>query len=79
VNHQPPKKALLLGIGLDNEDGHKRITQAKDFVIAGGSEETHERLAETAIKTVEHLGCRGKTLAETDPGELNDIISENTP
>ena len=65
---------MLLGIGLDNEDGHKRVTRAEDFVIAGGSEETHERMTETAIKTMEDLGNRGKKLAEVDREELRDIV-----
>ena len=70
---------MLLGIGLDNEDGHKRITQAEHFLIAGGSEETHGRLTETALKTVEDLSSRGKHLAEVDPHELKDLIHKHTP
>ncbi len=72
------KKGLLLGVGLDNDDGHKRITHAADFFIAGGSEETHERMTETAIKTVEDLGNQGKTLGDVDPRELKDIIHKHT-
>jgi len=35
-------QAGLLGVGLDNTDGHKRITQGDKFAIVGGSSETHE-------------------------------------
>lgn len=49
------RKAHLLGLGLDNEDGHKRITQGEDFSLVGGSAETHERMTETAVKTFEEL------------------------
>ena len=41
--------AIMLGLGLDNEDGHKRITTGENFYLVGGSEETHERMAETAM------------------------------
>jgi hypothetical protein len=71
--------AHLLGIGLDNEDGHKRLTRAEKFSVVGGSEETHERVTETLIKTVEDLKTRGRALEETDSRELAEIIHKNTP
>ena len=33
----PKRSAGLLGIGFDNEDGHKRITTGEQFAIVGGS------------------------------------------
>lgn len=69
----------MLGLGLDNQDGRKRITQAEDFYIAGGSEETHERLTETLIKTTEELRNRGKTVASVEKEELADILQKNFP
>jgi hypothetical protein len=38
----------LIGLGLDNQDGHKRITQGEEFLLVGGSEETHERMQDGA-------------------------------
>ena len=73
------KPAHLLGIGLDNEDGHKRITKAEEFSVVGGSEETHERLTETALKTFEELKTRGKKLNQVEPKELSEIIEKSTP
>lgn len=67
----------LFGVGLDNDDGHKRLTQAEQFSVVGGSEETHEKMTVTLIKTFEDLYNRGKRLEETDPRELADIISKN--
>ena len=64
----------LLGLGLDNNDGHKRITQAERFSIVGGNEETHNTLTEVAIKTFETLDKKGKTLDTVEKKELNDII-----
>ena len=64
---------------MDNADGHKRLTQADQFSIIGGSEETHERMTETLIKTVEDLKVKGKELESTDTKELAEIIHNNTP
>ncbi len=72
------RNSHLLGIGLDN-DGHKRVTQADRFSIVGGSEETHERMTETVMKTFEDLKRRGKDLDDASPEELSDIIRKNTP
>lgn len=73
------KKAHLLGVGLDNEDGHKRLTSAEQFTIVGGSDETHGRMTETVIKTFEELKTRGKPLEVVGPTELAEIIHKSTP
>jgi len=72
------RKSHLIGLGLDNEDGHKRITQAEDFSIVGGSEETHERLTETAMKTVEDLSRKGKTIHNAEESEVREIIMKHS-
>jgi hypothetical protein len=72
-------KAGLLGVGLDNADGHKRITTGEQFVLVGGSAETHERMAETTIKTFEELKRRDKRLETVDPRELAEILHKSTP
>ena len=74
-----PAAAALLGIGLDNDDGHKRITTAEEFAILGGSAETHERMTETALKTFEELKQRGKKLGEVEPDELAEILQKSAP
>lgn len=71
-NKKRPSK--LLGLGLDNNDGHKRITEAERFSIVGGNEETHNTLTEVAIKTFETLDKKGKTLDTVEKEELDDII-----
>ncbi len=69
-----PKSAALVGLAFDAEDGQKRLTRGKNFVLAGGSAETHAVMQETAIKVNEHLDRRGRRLEEVSPGELRDII-----
>lgn len=75
---QQQPKSHLVGVGLDNQDGHKRITRADDFSIVGGSEETHERLTETAMKTVEDLSRKGKTIHDADHQEIKDLVMKHS-
>ncbi|HIV06221.1 MAG TPA: hypothetical protein IAD27_06380 [Candidatus Merdousia gallistercoris] len=72
------KSAHLLGIGLDS-DGQKRITQAEKFSLVGGTEETHEFMTETVIKTFEDLKRKGRELEDTSADELSDILRKNMP
>ena len=76
-----PKKMVptLLALGLDNRDGHKRITQGEKFAILGGSQETHERMTETIVKTMEDLQHKGQELEETEPHEIADLLRKNLP
>lgn len=77
---KPAKAAAgLLGIGLDNQDGHKRVTTGEQFAIVGGSEETHGRMTETVVKTFEELKQRGKQLQHVEPSELAEILHRSTP
>lgn len=76
---KPNAKAELLGIGFDNQDGHKRITSGEQFTLVGGSAETHERMTETAIKTFEELKRRDRRLESVEPQELAEILDKSTP
>ena len=58
------KMAMMLGVGLDGQDGHKRVTRGDNFCLVGGSEETHEAMTETAVKINEKLARKGKHLSE---------------
>jgi hypothetical protein len=78
ASRKEPKQAAILGLGLDGNDGHTRLTRGKNFVLYGGSEETHSTMQETAIKVNEHLDRRGKRLEDVSPKELADIFREVT-
>ena len=52
-NNDDANDAMMLGLGLDNRDGHKRITRGDNFCLVGGSEETHDRMTATAIQVNE--------------------------
>jgi len=65
-------KAVMLGVGLDN-DGHKRVTTGPNFALVGGSKDTHEQMTEKAIKINEKLVNKGKTLETVSHEEFDDI------
>jgi hypothetical protein len=66
------QRAVLLGVGLDS-DGHKRITKGDNFLLAGGTQETHAVMTEKAIKINEKMNARGKTLDTVSHEEFEDI------
>ena len=67
------KKAVLLGLGLDNDDGHVRYTRGPNFHLFGGSQQTHEEMQDTAVRLNEELKKRDKQLEEVGREELLDI------
>ena len=75
VPQKKKRKAALLGIGLDS-DGHKRVTKGDNFLLVGGSKDTHEDMTEKAIKINEKLKKRGKQLDEVSQEEFSDIAQE---
>jgi len=67
----------FVGLGLDNEDGHRRLTHSEHFFLIGGSEQTHERMQDTAIRFGESLRRKGKKLENTSVEEVIDIFHES--
>ncbi len=72
------KSAALLGLAFDNEDGHVRLTRGKNYLLCGGSDETHAVMQETAVKINEQLDMRGKRLEDVSIGELREICRDAT-
>lgn len=68
--------AGLLGLAFDHQDGHKRITRGKDFLLAGGSEETHSLMRDTIVKVTERLDERGLKLVDVSVDELRDLLDD---
>lgn len=77
ANAKKPRKhkSLLVGVGLDT-DGHRRLTTGPNFVLAGGTQETHEVMTEKAIKINEKLASKGKSLENVSHEEFDDIAHE---
>jgi hypothetical protein len=70
------KKAWLLGVGLDNKDGHVRLTRGENFHLVGGSEETHGTMQEKAAKFNEKLRERGRRLEDITREEFREIAHD---
>ena len=66
----------LVGLGLDNKDGHHRLTRADDILLFGGSQETHEAMQDVAMRFEEYLRKRGKRLRDTSVDELTDLLRD---
>jgi len=62
---------------LDATDQHKRITRGEGFSLVGGSEETHERMTETVIKTVEDLRRHGRHLQDAPAEQIRDLLRKH--
>jgi hypothetical protein len=66
----------FLGVGLDNDDGHQRITRSEEFLLVGGSEQTHEHMQDIAIRFEESLKQLGKRLRDAEPDELIELLNK---
>lgn len=75
-DHSEHELVGFLGIGLDSTDDHHRITRSEHFFLVGGSEQTHERMQDTAIRFDEALERRGKRLGETSREEAVDLLRQ---
>ena len=76
ANSQQSKRQVLgfLGVGLDDKDGHQRLTRNKNFLLVGGSPETHEAMQDVSIKFNESLQKRGKRLQDASVEEVVDLL-----
>src|SRR5215813_15215429 len=66
----------LIGLGLDNQDEHKRITKGEEFLLVGGSQETHERMQDVAIHVTEALKNKGKRLQDACVEEVVELMQK---
>lgn len=71
---KPAENVGLLGVGLDNQDGHKRVTRGEAFLLVGGSQETHEQMQDVALHVTEALKNKGKCLREACAEEVIDLV-----
>ena len=71
-----PEVIGFLGVGLDSNDGHQRLTRTDNFFLVGGSQETHEHMQDVTIRFNESLEKRGKRLQDTSVPEVEDLMKE---
>ena len=77
-----PKKSQkeqlgLFGVGLDNDDGHKRVTKGRDFCVVGGSQETHERMQDLVLRMNAKVKRKGKRFRDLSAEEFEDLARES--
>jgi hypothetical protein len=71
------KFAMLLGVGFDGKDGHYRRTRGDNFILVGGSDDTHKVMQDKAVSLNEELDRRGRRLQDIDDvEELRDIAHD---
>lgn len=67
---------FLMGIGLD-DDGHARLTKGEDYVLLGGSEETHERMQDEIERFRGELEKQGTDLQRASKDEMLEAARES--
>jgi hypothetical protein len=71
-----PEIVGFVGVGLDHADGHQRLTRTDNFLLVGGSEETHEKMQDITIRFNESLDRRGKRLQDASVPEVVDLMRQ---
>lgn len=66
----------FVGIGLDNSQGHRRVTTGENFFLVGGSAETHDRMIDAAVHVNDELRRQGKRLNDASAEELSDLFHD---
>ena len=73
---QPASFRLLMGFGLDS-DGHARVTRGEDYVLLGGSENTHGRMQDGVERFREVLHEMGTNLQHASTDEVAEAAHES--
>ena len=70
----------MVGVGLDNEDGHTRVTTGKNFRPMGGSKRRRTKsCSETAVIVNEELDRRHVRLEDVRPEQFAEILHKAKP
>jgi hypothetical protein len=66
-------RATIIGLGLDGEDSLQRLITGPEYLLVGGSAETHAAMVETMLRLESELERLGQRLGDLTPAELADI------
>jgi hypothetical protein len=66
-------RALLVGYGLDDDDGHLRVTRTDCARLLGGSEATHAEMRSRADRILTELGRQGYSLDSITREQLAEV------
>ena len=67
----------VLGLGLDDDGGHHRVTKGPEFHLVGGSAETHERMTDLVMRMRETLKRQGKKFGDLSRAEFEDLARDS--
>jgi hypothetical protein len=69
-------RRYLMGLGLDS-DGHARVTRGEEFLLVGGTEETHGRMREGVERFSEVLQDMGTDFQSASREEMREAARES--
>jgi len=67
---------FLMGVGFD-DDGHTRITKGDDFLLLGGSEDTHGSMQEHVERFEHALKKLGTDLQRASENEMREAARKS--
>lgn len=67
----------VIGVGLDDDGGHHRVTKGPSYQLVGGSAETHERMQDLMNLMSQKLKRAGKKLDEISSAEFEDLARDS--
>jgi hypothetical protein len=72
----PRSRRYVMGLGLDS-DGHLRVTKAEEYLLVGGSEETHGTMRKHVERFSETLEEMGTDLQHASKEEMLEAARES--
>ncbi|HMP72719.1 MAG TPA: hypothetical protein PKE55_05590 [Kiritimatiellia bacterium] len=70
------RMAKMIGLAVDGEDGHVRVTHGSNFSVLMGSEPTHEALQGICLQINDALKQQGRALEDLTPDEFAALVRE---
>ncbi len=66
-------RAAIVGLGMQSDDGQHRIITGEQYLLVGGSAESHAEMVETVLRLESELDRLGRGLGEMTPDQLAEI------
>jgi len=66
----------LLGVGFDHKDGQVRITQADDYQVLMGSDDSHQALRKMCFQIEKTVIASGRALSDYTPEEFMELVGK---
>ncbi len=67
---------ILMGIGLD-KDGHARVTKGEEYVLLGGTEDTHGKMQDGVERFRDTLQKMGTNLQRATRDQMHEAAHES--